>query len=505
MDSDFSLKQMPWTNLKSEELNNSQLSIIPNFINQLQEKEALQDFKGWMKSKKKNLTLSNIPNVIHQVLPAEPSFRLDNNASHEFKGWSNENIVPLIDEYLNGSTFYVTRAKYLLLRTTYLWRFLVLHKYGGVFSESDTFCKVKLAEWLVGLPGSNNYTEIYGIEDGYKQIRSEYVGDRTFASAPFNPSYKKILDRAILTFPQSGLVPSKTLQDFRIGFVSDLLMNGLKRNRTVLYSSPVSFEQKLFLPVGTFSPSPGTVRNLVYSKSSLLKVGILTILIGDEYGQEWNAQVIENRENFVKVQNSPTFHYLQRKLTNGTSHPVWQKIVEASILHEKKGFDWLWLLDGDSMIMNGNVSLHQMIRHIQESRDDDTDVIIARDCTSVNAGSFFLRLDTDWAKTFLPYYAALDNHREKIEISDFDWDVFKEQACLEIMISQNIMGTGDHTAIVEIDYFNSYVYEDGYCNGKQWRGKTDQHFADLVVHSPGCKPGPVCVGNFMRERSVSPV
>lgn len=77
-----------------------------------------------------------------------------------------------------------------------IFRYLVIYKYGGIYSDIDTICRVPIDTWITGpAKYEKDYNAIFAAEIVGKDIK---VVDRicqwTFASAPNNPIFKNIVD-----------------------------------------------------------------------------------------------------------------------------------------------------------------------------------------------------------------------------------------------------------------------------------------------------------------------
>lgn len=77
-----------------------------------------------------------------------------------------------------------------------IFRYLVIYKYGGIYSDIDTVCKIPIDSWITGPDKfKKDYTAIFAAEIVGRDI---LVVDRicqwTFAAAPNHPILKSIVD-----------------------------------------------------------------------------------------------------------------------------------------------------------------------------------------------------------------------------------------------------------------------------------------------------------------------
>lgn len=78
-----------------------------------------------------------------------------------------------------------------------IFRYLMIYKYGGIYSDIDTVCQVPISEWIDGPVGNkSDYDAIFSTEifkgDIYKHYR---ICQWTFAAAPGMNIFKNIIDR----------------------------------------------------------------------------------------------------------------------------------------------------------------------------------------------------------------------------------------------------------------------------------------------------------------------
>lgn len=199
------------------------------------------------------------------------------------------------------------------------------------------------------------------------------------------------------------------------------------------------------------------------------KIVIYSLLVGDKAMVDYDIpRIAKNRDHYADRWNIT--HFLQRNLSEAVQEPVWQKLSDAIMLFEDKAVDWIWELDGDAFIMNGDTSVAALLEKYQTESAGKADIIIAKDCHGINAGSFFLR-NSEWTNGFLKEWLAYQNR------TDYpNHDVWKEQAALTELHSLNFMNAKDHIFFVPQKDINAYSFM--YCG--YWYQPND-----FVVHSPG--------------------
>lgn len=74
-------------------------------------------------------------------------------------------------------------------------------------------------------------------------------------------------------------------------------------------------------------------------------------------------------------------------------HPVWLRIAAARELLPR--YDWIFLLDLDTMIMNPRITLESLL-----PADPDVDLVATYDVHGINTGAILLR-NTAWTQDFL--------------------------------------------------------------------------------------------------------
>ncbi|KAJ3028634.1 hypothetical protein HDV00_010110 [Rhizophlyctis rosea] len=162
---------------------------------------------------------------------------------------------------------------------------------------------------------------------------------------------------------------------------------------------------------------------------------------------------------------------------------AWSKMIAAKQFL-KDGFDWVWLLDLDTIITNHTRSLEDLIPydawystlHREQSLDTLNDpnrvgALVSFDCNGFNSGSMLLRSDP-WTISFLDeayhvYVGAAPSH----------WN---DQMGFAIAYNQNAAHRS-HFKIIPQNKFNAYETTCSGPNSTPWR------FGDFIIHFAGFK------------------
>ncbi|KAL4445805.1 hypothetical protein ABPG77_009004 [Micractinium sp. CCAP 211/92] len=128
-------------------------------------------------------------------------------------------------------------------------------------------------------------------------------------------------------------------------------------------------------------------------------------------------------------------------------------------------FDWIWIVDLDTIVMNPDVRLESFL-------DNRFDFITGIDCNGVNAGSVFLR-NTTWS-----VFLLLELYMHNAEgINPEQWQVFPENA---VLIERSLNHcVRNHIKVVHQRRFNSYGFMGACGGGAQFKS------GDFLVHFPG--------------------
>lgn len=119
----------------------------------------------------------------------------------------------------------------------------------------------------------------------------------------------------------------------------------------------------------------------------------------------------------------------------------WSKILLALQTMETPSYRWIVWLDADTLIMNQDIRLEDII-------NEKANLIIGKDWNGINSGVFFIR-NCDWSKRFLKSVYA------RTDCIDLKWP---EQIAMYNEIQENLE-FGAKVKIVPQRLFNSYPVE----------------------------------------------
>lgn len=169
---------------------------------------------------------------------------------------------------------------------------------------------------------------------------------------------------------------------------------------------------------------------------------------------------------------------------------VWDKLnitrdaIRAS-LHGDKAYEWVWMLDFDTLITNMSIPLSDVIDQALATGSghrNDINLILTRDCEALNAGSMFLRVHP-WTLDFIEQWRA------GAEILDSRGDLRNEQIVLRDMLLSNDFRVADRSLIAPQWMFDAYP-EELKCHDprdpRPWKpGMFLLHFAGVNWHLKG--------------------
>jgi hypothetical protein len=219
-------------------------------------------------------------------------------------------------------------------------------------------------------------------------------------------------------------------------------------------------------------------------KLSGLKVLIYTACIPSGFKSFDCDRIKTNRVNYAKAVRQTTF--IQSVRPNNTKHLAWLKIKDFKEV--SKGYDWVWILDADALIMNRRISVESLILGVQDLYSREIDIIISKDVISFNSGSFFLR-NSDWSRRFVEKWLEYEDDTSVPKIETW-W----EQAALLKMYDDNELDVKNHLVEVRQSLINSYANRDDSIQYQYMPG-------DLAVHSPG--PGYLKLIDFLESQGFN--
>jgi hypothetical protein len=162
-----------------------------------------------------------------------------------------------------------------------------------------------------------------------------------------------------------------------------------------------------------------------------------------------SSRVRSNRERYSKLHEGIEF-FLQTEADPYTRLLAWQKLKDYRKV--KFGHEWVWLLDSDAFIMNGEISgLAALEARMNQTKE--VDIIICKDFNGLNSGSMFIR-SSAWTDTFIDRWLSYENNttirNDKKYVGVF------EQPAFIYMFKSNEMNLRDHVSIIEQRKINSY-------------------------------------------------
>ena len=196
----------------------------------------------------------------------------------------------------------------------------------------------------------------------------------------------------------------------------------------------------------------------------------------------------------------PSRHYLK----------VWEKLnltrdAIGSSLFGHKTYEWVWMLDYDTLITNSSIPISAVIQQSLDLAEEegksraDVNLILARDCDPLNLGSMFLRVSS-WTLDFIEQWRA------GAGIPDAQGKPRNEQDVLRDMLHLNEYSVADRSVIAPQWMFDAYP-EELECydprNPKPWEpGMFLLHFAGAKWRLKDQKDP---IGTLMRKYSLQVV
>lgn len=119
-------------------------------------------------------------------------------------------------------------------------------------------------------------------------------------------------------------------------------------------------------------------------------IAFVTLAAGREY-QEIVAPGVENKKHYCEL-HGYDFYYADN-LIDPSRSPLWGKILLLAKVMENSKYNWVFWSDADSLIMNFDKRLEDLI-------DENYNLILTADFNGINSGQFFLK-NCDWSRQFL--------------------------------------------------------------------------------------------------------
>ncbi|GAB4815417.1 hypothetical protein N2152v2_002463 [Parachlorella kessleri] len=161
---------------------------------------------------------------------------------------------------------------------------------------------------------------------------------------------------------------------------------------------------------------------------------------------------------------------------DSSRHPAWSKIPAALSLLPL--YDWLWLVDADTLVMTPAVPLAAFI-------DDHYDMVLTRDCNNINTGSWLIR-NSQWTEAMLATTYARPDAEPR---------AWWEQAAL-IQLA-GLPSVQDRIKVLPTNKgLNSYGSGTS-CNDRGLFGA-----GDLLVHFPGAKDKEAAFQEYWQQLPV---
>lgn len=169
--------------------------------------------------------------------------------------------------------------------------------------------------------------------------------------------------------------------------------------------------------------------------------------------------------NKIMYSSIHRYHFIQEfELLDKTRSASWNKIL--FLQEHLPNYDWIWWTDADSLVMNMEIRLENII----DEDDDDIcapDMIITEDYNGLNAGQFLIR-NCDWSIEFLKRV-----YNEDQFINHHWW----EQAAIQTVLS-NDSYANLHLEVTHQSVMNSIVHSNPELTSYE-PGDFIAHFAGL--------------------------
>jgi len=203
-------------------------------------------------------------------------------------------------------------------------------------------------------------------------------------------------------------------------------------------------------------------------------ISVCTMAIGEDY-QRITYATTENKIRYCEKHNH-RFIYLMHSMD--TSRPIpWSKILLIKRTMMSKKVDWVFWTDADSLIMNDNIKLEDLI-------DNRYDMIVASDHSGINTGQFFIR-NCRWSRGFLKRVYAMTQH-----INHGWW----EQKAIMDLYEMN-ESDRKHIKILDQRVMNSYAPEI-YPENQAY------HEGDFIIHFAGVR-GQTLIDLIVKYNEIS--
>ncbi len=166
-------------------------------------------------------------------------------------------------------------------------------------------------------------------------------------------------------------------------------------------------------------------------------IAVVTIAYGEDYQKSVRLGV-ENKRAYCQ-RHGYDFIYCEESL-DLSRHIYWSKILLVLKTFENPNYKWVVWLDADTLIMNQDIPLEDLI-------DEKYHFLIAKDWNGINTGVFFIR-NSEWSQKLL---TQAYGHTEFLS------HIWPEQMSIAAELQQPEFGS--HTKIFPQRVFNSYSIE----------------------------------------------
>jgi hypothetical protein len=198
----------------------------------------------------------------------------------------------------------------------------------------------------------------------------------------------------------------------------------------------------------------------------------IAIVVLAKPNQDANSDLAKTAENLLwaSVANKRAYadhhnyglYVVPAPLQTLRTRAVWDKLAAMqAVFAAHPEHEWVWMLDLDTFVVNLDRHVEDVValaEHQQRAHNRTVDLMIARDCNGINAGSMLLRRSA-WTARLLERWWS-DEWRT---VANFE--MWQENAVLVHMHNTDA-DVREHTLVVPMRAFNAYVSEtqcgDGY-------------------------------------------
>jgi hypothetical protein len=212
-------------------------------------------------------------------------------------------------------------------------------------------------------------------------------------------------------------------------------------------------------------PTPVYAHAFALCNKKQSNIAMCSLTLGDQY-KEITKNGRKSKVLYCNKHNY-TFHD-DEDVYDSTRAPAWSKI--KLIQRYLQSYDYVVWVDGDTMIMNDQIKLEEIIKQ----HSNGMDIMVAQDWTMINTGVIFIK-NTEWSRKFL------DLIYDQIQFLDHpNW----EQASFIYLLENNISESHQHIKVLHVDdqnIFNSYWFTYYFNNC-------------FILHFPGCWRSGISIG-----------